>query len=162
MKDFSRVARGERQHKTWLRVGAGAILALSTLGLVGGNAFGAATSSGSFVFTGALKGTLKLGPNSGCDVSANGVTLSSFTTILPSKKFKTWSVTIYVTKLGSYKKFKFLGDSFVLDTSNFTGWVAATGTMTVSATSGSVNATLSGHEGEATGTVHVKGTWNCG
>jgi len=161
VKDISHVARSGRQHTTRL-VSAALLLAVSLVGLVGGSATASTTTSGSLVFTGALKGTLKLGSNSGCDASTNGVTLSSFTTTLKSKKFKTWSVTVYVTKLGTYKKFAFGVDSFVLDTSNYTGWVATKGSMTVIATSGSVNLTLGGHEGEATGTVHVAGTWNCG
>ena len=121
----------------------------------------AATTSGTLTFSGAISGTLKLGANSGCDASANGVTLSSMTGHLSSKKFTVWSVTVFVTKLGKYSKFKFLHDSFVLGTSNYTGWVATKGTMTVGATSGSVNATLGGHEGEATGTITVKGNWTC-
>jgi hypothetical protein len=139
------------------------LLALAITGVAAGSASASKVSTnGSLVFTGALKGTLKLGPNSGCDASSNGVTLSSFTTTLPSKKFKTWSVTVYVTKLGTYKKFKFLKDSFVLDTNNLTGWVATKGSMTIIAKSGTVNLTLDGHEGQATGTVHVAGTWTCG
>jgi len=161
MKEFSRVARLRRQHTTWPRVGAGALLTLSMLGLIGGNATASTKTSGSLVVTGALKGTLKLGANSGCDASKHGVTLSSFTTTLPSKKFKTWSVTIYVTKLGTYRKFAFLKDSFVLGTSNNTGWVATEGSMTIIKHSGTVNLTLGAHEGEATGTVHVAGTWIC-
>jgi hypothetical protein len=90
------------------------------------------------------------------------LTLSAFATTLPSEKFKTWSVAIFVTKLGTCKKFKFLTDSFVLGTSDYTGWIATKGSMTVIATSGTVNLTLGGHEGLATGTVHVAGTWYCG
>jgi hypothetical protein len=162
MKVLPQFNRGVLRHATLLRVGIVAILALATSGLVAGNATAATKTSGSLTFTGALKGKLKLGPNSGCDASDNGVTLSSFTTTLPSKKFKTWSVTVYVTKLGHYKKFKFLTDSFVLGTSDLTGWVATNGSMTVIAHSGTVNATLDGHEGLATGTIHVTGTWICG
>ncbi|MFZ1063080.1 MAG: hypothetical protein WAN30_06370 [Acidimicrobiales bacterium] len=161
MRLLKHTNRGGRRRTSFLLLGVSSLLVAST-GLVGANAGAATTTSGSLVFTGALKGTLKLGPNSGCDASNNGVTLSSFTTTLPSKKFKTWSVTIFVSKLGTYKKFKLGNASFVLGTSNFTGWVATKGSMTIIANSGTVNLTLGGHEGEATGTVHVAGTWTCG
>jgi len=121
----------------------------------------AVTTSGKLTFSGAISGTLTLGVSSGCDASTNGVTLSSMTGHLSSKKFKTWSVTVFVKKPGVYNKFKFLTDSFVLDTSDFTGWVATKGTMSITATGGSVNATLAGHEGQATGSIKVKGTWKC-
>jgi hypothetical protein len=133
-------------------------LALAYAPAAGASASG---STNALVFTGALTGTLKIGPNSGCDASANGVTLSSFTTSLSSKKYKTWSISVFVTKLGTYMKFKFLKSSFVLETSNLTAWVATSGKITITSDSGTVNLTLGAHEGAATGTVHVKGSWNC-
>jgi hypothetical protein len=141
-------------------IGAVPLLALA---LAIGPAAGASASgsANALVVTGALTGTLKIGPNSGCDASANGVTLSSFTTSLSSKKYKTWSVTVFVAKPGTYTKFKFLKSSFVLETSNLTAWVATKGTMTITSHSGTVNLTLGAHEGAATGTVHVKGSWRC-
>ena len=144
---------------TRMQVAAAAVLAASTLALA--VPASAAGPSGKLAFSGALSGTLVLGPTSGCDASTNGVTLSSMTGHLSSKKFKTWSVTVYVTKVGTYSSFKFLKDSFVLDTSNFTGWVATKGTMTITSTGGRVNATLAGHEGQASGTLKVKGSWQC-
>ena len=132
-------------------------LALAYAPAAGASASGSANA---LVFTGALTGTLKIGPNSGCDASANGVTLSSFTTSLSSKKYKTWSITVFVNKPGTYTKFKFLKSSFVLRR-NLTAWVATSGKMTITSHSGTVNLTLGAHEGAANGTVHVKGGWNC-
>jgi hypothetical protein len=141
-------------------VGAVLLLALA-LAYAPAASASASGSTNALVFTGALTGTLKIGPNSGCDSSANGVTLSSFTTSLSSKKYKTWSITVYVNKPGTYTKFKLLKSSFVLETSNLTAWVATSGKMTVTSHSGTVNLTLGAHEGAATGTVYVKGSWNC-
>lgn len=144
---------------THMRVAATSALVLSSLALAAPAS--AAGPSGKLAFSGALSGTLVLGPTSGCDASTNGVTLSSMSGHLSSTKFKTWSVAVYVTKVGTYSSFKFLRDSFVLLTSNFTGWVATKGIMTVTATGGNVNATLAGHEGQASGTLKVKGSWKC-
>lgn len=162
MKKHTHRSLAGHQHATWLRIGLASLLSLSLVGLISNDATASTRTSGSLVFTGALKGTLKLGSNSGCDASDNGVTLSSFATTLPSKKFKTWSITIVVSKLGTYKRFKLGHDSFVLGTSDYTGWVATKGSMTIIAHTGSVNLTLGGHEGKATGTVYVAGTWTCG
>lgn len=135
-------------------------IGVTAIALSFGGPVGAAASN-QLVFTGALTGTLKIGADSGCDASANGVTLSSMEGHLSSKKFTTWAVTVYVAKLGTFTKFKFLKDSFVLGTSSDSGWVATSGSMTITASGGTVNLTLGAHEGLSTGTVHVKGAWSC-
>jgi hypothetical protein len=45
--------------------------------------------------------------------------------------------------------------------SGLNGWVATKGTMTLGINSGKVNLTLGAHEGAASGTVYVKGSWKC-
>jgi hypothetical protein len=73
-----------------------------------------------------------------------------------------WSVTIVSAHNGTWKTFH-PGQSlpsFVLQ-SGLNGWVATKGSLTVSGTSGKVNLTLGAHEGSATGTVQVTGSWNC-
>ena len=62
--------------------------------------------------------------------------------------------------------------SFVLQ-SGLNGWVATSGSFTIRGKSGTegaaqlgetvtANITLGAHEGSATGTVYVKGSWKCG
>ncbi len=122
----------------------------------------ASSSTNALVVTGALKGTLKIGPKSTCDASTHGVQLSGFTTSLSSTKYKKWSVTVSVAKPGTYTKFKFGGSSsFALESGGFNAWVATSGTMTIKASTGTVSLTLGAHEGSATGTVYVKGGWSC-
>jgi hypothetical protein len=45
--------------------------------------------------------------------------------------------------------------------SGLNGWAATKGTMTLGNNSGKVNLTLGAHEGTASGTVYVKGSWKC-
>jgi hypothetical protein len=137
------------------------VLGLSVLGLAPLSATAAAAPSGSLVFNGALNGTLQLGPRSLCHAGKHGVTLSNFTTTLASGNGAKWSVNVHVVKLGTYKRFRTVTDSFVIDTSGGDLWVATQGSMTVIAKSGTVNLTLSDHEGLNIGTVHVAGTWIC-
>jgi len=116
--------------------------------------------------SGALKGTLKVVPNINCSSpSSAGGTLAWVKVTLSPRKAAAWSISYRVPKPGTYKRFGMgVGTSFVLETSNFTAWVAAKGTLTVTGktgAAGSANVTLSEHEGSATGTVYVKGSWNC-
>ena len=161
MKERLRVIRSFLRNSTLLRLSTVAILALSLSGFVAQNADAASTPSGSLVFTGALNGTLVLGPHSVCKATKHGVTLSSFTTTLSSQNNPTWSVSVYVIKLGTYQKFRAPADSFVLNTRDGDLWVATQGSMTVIAKSGTVNLTLDDHEGLTAGTVRVTGTWIC-
>jgi hypothetical protein len=126
------------------------------------NSAAASSPTNALVVTGALKGTLKIGPKSTCDASTHGVQLSGFTTSLSSTKYKKWSVTVSVAKPGTYTKFKFGGSSsFALESGGLNAWVATSGTMTIKTSTGTVNLTLGAHEGSATGTVYVKGSWRC-
>lgn len=130
--------------------------------IVFANSAAASSPTNALVVTGALKGTLKVGPKSTCDASTHGVQLSGFTTSLSSTKYKKWSVTVSVAKPGTYTKFKFGGSSsFALESGGLNAWVATSGTMTIRASTGTVNLTLGAHEGSATGTVYVKGGWSC-
>ena len=122
----------------------------------------ASTTTNSLVVTGALKGILKVGATTTCDASVHGAQLSSFTTSLSSTKYKHFSVTASVPKAGTYTKFTFGGSSsFVLQSGGLNAWVATSGTMTIKATSGTVNLTLGAHEGSTSGTLYVKGGWSC-
>jgi len=156
---WSRVVIG---YRLILKASASLLLAVSTIAMVPSHASAATKTktSGSLVFTGGLKGTLKLGSKSTCDTSASGVTLGSFTTSLKSKSFSGWSVTVKMPKLDTYKKFRPGIDTFTLEASGSSSWVAISGSMTLIAHSGSVNLTL-GREGGFSGTVYVAGTWIC-
>jgi len=124
-----------------------------------GSALAAATNS--LVVSGALSGTLKIGPVTSCSGTNKYASLSSFSTTLSSKKYKNWSITITLAKPGAAaKKFSSSTATFVLQ-SGLNGWVATKGTMTLGSSSGAVNLTLGAHEGSASGTVHVKGSWKC-
>jgi hypothetical protein len=129
-----------------------------------GGASASNSPTSSLVVTGAMKGTLKLGPKSYCLAGSNGVTLSAFTTSLSSTKYKHWTIDITVAKLGTYTSFKSLENGgtshFVLE-SGVDAWVATSGTMTIKADSGTANVVLAAHEGTASGTVSVKGSWSC-
>jgi hypothetical protein len=71
------------------------------------------------------------------------------------------SITISLSKPGAAaKKFNSSTATFVLQ-GGLDGWVATKGTMTLGINSGTVNLTLGAHEGSASGTVHVKGSWKC-
>ena len=86
-----------------------------------------------------------------------------------------WSLSLVFPGNGTYKSFVFGGkDSFVLQ-SGLNGWVATHGAFTIHGKNGgerggnvqldetgTVNLTLGAHEGGATGTVYVKGSWKCG
>jgi hypothetical protein len=117
--------------------------------------------SGSMIFSGALKGTLKITPTAACTAGANGVQMGDFNTKLSPSKATNWSVTVLVPGSGTFRKFQLGRTSFVLATSGFTGWVATSGWITVKGDTGKVNLVLGAHEGAATGVVHVKGGWSC-
>ncbi len=117
--------------------------------------------SGSMTFTGALKGTLKVTPTAACTAtSGHGVQMGDFHSKLSPSKATNWSVTVLVPHSGTFRTFKLGRTSFVL-ASGFKGWVATSGSITVSGTTGKVNLVLSAHEGGTTGVVHVQGWWNC-
>lgn len=121
----------------------------------------APTHSGAMTFSGALRGTVKITRLSTCTGSPHGLNWDLGAKLSPSKATN-WSVTIVTQHSGSWKTFH-PGQSlpsFVLQ-SGLNGWAATTGSLTVSGTSGKVNLTLGAHEGSATGTVHVTGSWNC-
>jgi len=128
----------------------------------GASAAGAAavTNSDTMTFSGALKGTVKIARAS-CTSSPHGLSWVLGAKLSPSKATN-WSVTIVTKSNGTWKTFH-PGSlpSFVLQ-SGLNGFVATKGSLTVSGKSGAVNLTLGAHEGSATGTVQVKGSWNCG
>jgi hypothetical protein len=119
--------------------------------------------SGAMTFSGALKGTVRITRISTCTGSPHGLNWDLGAKLSPSKATN-WSVTIVTTRNGTWKTFHPgpLGSlpSFVLQ-SGLNGWAATKGSLTVSGTSGKVNLTLGAHEGSATGTVQVTGSWNC-
>jgi hypothetical protein len=121
----------------------------------------APTHSGTMTFSGALRGTVKITRLSTCTGSPHGLAWDLGAKLSPSKATN-WSVTIVTTHNGTWKTFH-PGQSlpsFVLQ-SGLNGWVATKGSLTVSGTSGKVKLTLGAHEGSATGTVQVTGSWNC-
>jgi hypothetical protein len=97
--------------------------------------------------------------------SSGGGTLAWNSAKLSPRKAVPSSINWRVGKPGTYNKFGFLpGASFVLETSNFTAWVVAKGTLTImgkTGVAGSASVTLSEHEGTAKRTVYSKGSWNC-
>jgi hypothetical protein len=135
-----------------------AIAAFPTGASAGGAA--ALTNSGTMTFSGALKGTVKI-TRASCNSSPHGLAWVLGAKLSPSKATN-WSVTIVTKSNGTWKTFN-LGSlpSFVLQ-SGLNGWAATKGSLTVSGKSGKANLTLGAHEGSATGTVQVKGSWNCG
>jgi len=83
-------------------------------------------------------------------------------TKLSPSKVTNWSLTVIYPGNGTYKKFVFGGKaSFVLQ-SGLNGWVATSGSFTIHGKTATANLTLGAHEGSASGTVYVKGAWNCG
>lgn len=137
------------------------LLAMAAVSMIVPVVSASASTTNSLVVSGALSGTLKIGPVTSCSGSTTSAQLSSFSTTLSSKKYKKWSITISLTKPGAAaKKFNSSTATFVLQ-SGFNGWVATKGTMTLRNNSGKVNLTLGAHEGTATGTVYVKGSWKC-
>ncbi len=155
--------------KTWIKqialygIAFGSLVSASVL-LSAGGVSASSSPSSSLVVTGAMKGTFKLGPKSSCVASSRGALLSSFTSSLSSTKYKNWTVDVTVAKPGTYTSFKSIEDGgsshFVLE-SGVNAWVATSGKMTVKANSGSADVVLSAHEGNASGTVTVKGSWRC-
>ena len=143
-------------------LGAASLMVLALVSTVVPSLSASASPTNSFVVTGALSGTLKLGPVSSCSGSTNGAQLSSFSTTLSSKKFKNWAITITLAKPGAAaKKFNRSTASFVLQSGGLNGWVATKGSMTLGNKSGKVNLTLGAQEGSASGTVYIKGSWSC-
>lgn len=137
------------------------LLALTLVSMIVPVASASASNTNSLVVSGALSGTLKIGPVTECSGSTKYAQLSSFSTTLSSKKYKKWSITISLTKPGAAaKKFNSSTATFVLQ-SGLNGWAATKGTMTLGNNSGKVNLTLGAHEGTASGTVYVKGSWKC-
>ena len=137
------------------------LLAMVSVSMIVPVASASASTTNSLVVSGALSGTLKIGATTSCSGSTTNAQLSSFSTTLSSKKYKKWSITISLTKPGAAaKKFKSSTATFVLQ-SGLNGWVATKGTMTLGNNSGKVNLTLGAHEGTASGTVYVKGSWKC-
>lgn len=137
------------------------LLAMASVSMFGPVVSASASSTNFFQVSGALSGTLKIGPVTECSGSTNNAQLSSFSTTLSSKKYKKWSITISLTKPGAAaKKFNSSTATFVLQ-SGLNGWVATKGTMTLGNNSGTVNLTLGAHEGTASGTVYIKGSWKC-
>jgi len=121
---------------------------------------GAASTNNRIVVSGALSGTLVLGPTTACDIGSTGGQLSAFSTSLSTKKYKNWAVTYQSAKVGANMKFSSGSGTFILQ-SGLNGWSATSGIFSITATSAKVNLTLSNHEGSASGTVHVKGSWTC-
>jgi len=121
----------------------------------------ALTHSGAMTFSGALRGTVKITRLSTCTGSPHGLNWDLGAKLSPSQATN-WSVTIVTQHNGTWKTFH-PGQSlpsFVLQ-SGLNGWVATKGSLTISGTSGRVSLTLGAHEGSATGTVQVTGSWNC-
>ena len=137
------------------------LLVMVSVSMIGPVASTSATTTNSLVVSGALSGTLKIGPVTSCSGSTTSAALSSFSGKLASKKYKNLSITISLTKPGAAaKKFNSSTATFVLQ-SGLNGWAATKGTMTLGNNSGKVNLTLGAHEGTASGTVYVKGSWKC-
>ena len=137
------------------------LLATALVSMIVPIASASASTTNSLVVSGALSGTLKIGPVTSCSGTTKYAQLSSFSTTLSSKKYKNLAITISLSKPGAAaKKFNSSTATFVLQ-SGLDGWVATKGTMTLGINSGTVNLTLGAHEGSASGTVHVKGSWKC-
>ena len=142
-------------------LGAVTLLAMASVSMIVPVVSASASTTNSLKVSGALSGTLKIGPATSCSGSTKYAQLSSFSTTLSSKKYKNWSITISLTKPGAAaKKFNSSTATFVLQ-SGLNGWAATKGTMTLGNNSGAVNLTLGAHEGTASGTVYVKGSWKC-
>jgi hypothetical protein len=125
-------------------------------------------------FGGALHGTVTSHNMSSCDAGSGGMNWPLDTKLSPSKATN-WSLSLTFPGNGTYKSFVSGGDaSFVLQ-SGLDAWVATSGSFTVHGKNhgergGSIqldetvtaNITLAAHEGGASGTVEVKGSWKCG
>lgn len=162
MKDFANQTNRLAIHrKTKVALTVMPLLATVLVSMIVPVASASASTINSLAVSGALSGTLKIGPVSSCSGSTKYASLSSFSTTLSSKKYKNWSINITLAKEGAAaKKFNSSTASFVLQ-SGLNGWVATKGTMILGNSSGKVNLTLGAHEGSASGTVHVKGSWKC-
>lgn len=137
------------------------LLAMASVSMIVPAVSVSASTTNSLKVSGALSGTLKIGPVSSCTGTTKYAQLSSFSTTLSSNKYKNWSISISLTKTGAAaKKFSSSTATFVLQ-SGLNGWAATKGTMTLGNNSGKVNLTLGAHEGTASGTVYVKGSWKC-
>jgi hypothetical protein len=128
-----------------------------------------AGSTNVITVSGALKGTLKVVPHVTCSgLNGGQETLSWNSVKLSPKKAQAWSIIFNkVTRPGTYKlvpsTIMAIKTNVVLMGGIAYAWVSSAGKLTVgkAGTTGSVNATLSLHEGTATGTVYLKGSWNC-
>ena len=128
-----------------------------------------AGSANAIAVSGALKGTLKVVPHVTCSgLNGGQETLSWNSAKLSPKKAQAWSVIFNkVPRPGTYK----LVPSTIMATKTNVvlmggivyAWVSSAGKLTVGkgGNTGSINATLSLHEGTAKGTVYLKGSWNC-
>jgi hypothetical protein len=128
-----------------------------------------AGSTNAITVSGALKGTLKVVPRVTCSgLNSGQETLSWNSAKLSPKKAQAWSIIFNkVTRPGTFK----LVPSTILHTKlNVVlmggiayAWVSSAGKLTVGkgGMTGSINATLGLHEGTATGTVYLKGSWKC-
>jgi hypothetical protein len=162
VKDFAKQSNRFAIHRlAKVAMVAVPLLAMSLVSMIVPDVSASASTTNSLAVSGALSGTLKIGPVTSCSGSTKYAQLSSFSTTLSSKKYKNWSISISLTKPGAAaKKFNSSTATFVLQ-SGLNGWVATKGTMTLGSNSGKVNLTLGAHEGTASGTVYVKGSWKC-
>jgi len=123
-------------------------------------------------FSGALRGTVPSQRTSSCTAGSGGMNWPLDTTLAPSTA-KNWSLSLVFPGNGTYTSFVFGGKSSFVLQSGLNGWVATSGSFTIRGKSGTegaaqlgetvtANITLGAHEGSATGTVYVKGSWKCG
>jgi hypothetical protein len=121
-------------------------------------------------FSGKLTGTLKLIPADDCGgSSSNGTQLDDIAGKLRGSKGDQWTLTVFVPKNGTFKiKAPALGSSptssVTLETpgkSEAFSWDATGGSVTLDGNSGSLNVTLKGVTGGASGKVKIKGSWDC-
>jgi hypothetical protein len=127
-----------------------------------------AGSTNAITVSGALKGTLKVVPNVTCSgLSGGQETLSWNSAKLSPKKAQAWSIVMNnVPRAGKWKiPAAGMGKLDVVLMGGIAfGWVSSSGSLTIgnkSGLTGTINATLSLHEGTASGTVDLKGSWNC-
>jgi hypothetical protein len=129
----------------------------------------ASAAVNSFTFSGGLNGTLKLIPADDCGGSSGGETqLDSIVGKLKGSKTDQWTIIVIAPKNGTFTikpaTTGLASSTVTLETPGKNvalSWDATKGSITANGNSGSVNVTLKGTTGGASGTVKIKGSWDC-
>jgi hypothetical protein len=144
---------------------------LTCLGGVGVLATSGVASAGtnSFTFSGGLTGTLKLVPSVDCGGSAGGETqLDDIAGKLKGSKSDQWTLIVIAPKNGTFTikpaSTGVTSETVTLETpgkNEALSWDATKGSITLKGSTGSLNVTVKGTTGGASGSVKIKGSWDC-